>query len=310
MNDWDIYWNGLISEKNLKSRISDLNRFDEKNGFEENHTENICKGIYSDYTQRKEEFKKVEHSFLSIIRELKEAHSFSSRIKEVDSLIVKIINKRAEKYGKLEYRNLSVENYKSVFGDIIGMRIILHYQGQWRGIHNEIVNNFPEHSSYPISGFVPHEQGKQFMAEEPKAYYAYGDDISQFDGVIKVVPHEKGYRSIHYVISYMGVYIELQTRTIYDEAWSDCDHTYVYKQDANPNNLALSQLTTMLSKLTNCSSDISELMRLIYFGKIVTCHNNKIHIDQDGRKQIQKSLDNIHAVESELKIFFDKAEKD
>lgn len=50
-----------------------------------------------------------------------------------------------------------------------------------------------------------------------------------------------GYRSIHYTVSYQGVYIEIQVRTIYDEAWSDCDHNYVYKQDENKSHTALEQ---------------------------------------------------------------------
>ena len=33
-----------------------------------------------------------------------------------------------------------------------------------------------------------------------------------------------------------------QVRTIYDEAWSDCDHNYVYKQDENKSHTALEQM--------------------------------------------------------------------
>lgn len=136
-------------------------------------------------------------------------------------------------------------------------------------------------------------------------HYADGDDYSQYKGIIKAEPHSKGYRSIHYVISYQGVYIELQVRTIYDEAWSDCDHNYVYKNDANPNNLALKGLTSVLSKVTNCASDIAEMMHLIYYGQYMSCKENKMVIDVDGYKKLEKIFNDLNKSKDEFKEFYE-----
>ena len=55
-----------------------------------------------------------------------------------------------------------------------------------------------------------------------------------------------------------------QVRTIYDEAWSDCDHNYVYKQDENKSHTALEQMSFLLCQLTNFSNDFGECMRDIF----------------------------------------------
>lgn len=98
-------------------------------------------------------------------------------------------------------------------------------------------------------------------------------------------------------------------RTIYDEAWSDCDHNYVYKNEANPNNLALSKLTKVLSKLTNCSSDISELMRMIFLGNYLSCKDNKIAIDTEGVQKFEKILNDLDETKKALIEFYCNTEK-
>ena len=293
MFDWDLYWDELIEDNKMQADIISLNEQDELRGYGEEHTKIICKEIYDDFTLANKELETVKQEFLTILGSLKNVHSFSSRLKAGDSLLLKIIRKRKEKYADIKYREINAGTYRKTLGDIIGMRVILHYQGQWRDVHNELISVFPESDTYPPKGFLPHREGEMFIAEEPKAYYAQGDDISQFEGVIQAVPHKKGYRSKHYIISFKNAYIELQVRTIYDEAWSDCDHTYVYKNEANPNSLALTQMTHILSKVTKTASDISELMRAIYYNRYVSCSGNKIAVDTEGDEKMREIIKNL-----------------
>lgn len=308
MLDWNKYWDNLIRENKLVAEIESLNIQDEFNGFEAEHTKNICKDIYEDFENKNKDFDDVKTKFLTIIEGLKNVHSFSSRLKAADSLILKVIRKRVSSYREDKYKNIGVGTYCDTLGDIIGMRVILHYQGQWQDVHRDLISVFPEQSSYPDEGFVAHRHGEQFIAEEPKAYYADGDDLSQFEGIIRAVPHENGYRSKHYIISFKNVYIELQVRTIYDEAWSDCDHSYVYKNEANPNNLALTKLTKILAKTTNTASDISEMMRSIYFGEYVSCQKGKIAIDPVGRDNLKKIIDDLSKAQDALNKFYTELE--
>lgn len=262
--EWEKYWNNLIAEHCLGNMINQLNFADDASGRGPKYTEKVCKGVYEDYSQKENFFSGVKTDILKILDSIPNIHSIGNRTKAVDSLLVKIITKRAEKFNtKSRYVSIDKEDYANVITDLIGVRLILHYQGQWKDIHEQLLRLFPEDKC--IEGqLLPHKDGEQFMAEFPIAYHAPEDDTTQFEGIIRHKLHEKGYRSNHYIISFKNVYIELQVRTIYDEAWSDYDHTYVYKKEANPNNNALAIISPILCKITNAASDIGELMREIY----------------------------------------------
>ena len=136
-------------------------------------------------------------------------------------------------------------------------------------IHREILRTFPYVENlqlYENGQLIPHaESGSSLLAEIPKVYYAQGDQVDEFKAQgLETRLHKKGYRSIHYTVSFKKFYIEIQVRTIYDEAWSDCDHNYVYKQDENKSHSALESLSQILCDLTNISNDIGENMREIF----------------------------------------------
>lgn len=134
-------------------------------------------------------------------------------------------------------------------------------------MHRQILELFPYDKTreYEKGILEPVKEGINIQAEIPKVYYAVGDDITAYveQGLI-AKQHTMNYRSIHYTVTYNGFYVEIQMRTIYDEAWSDCDHNYVYKKDDNTSHNALEKLSTILSKLTNLSNDIGEKMKDIY----------------------------------------------
>lgn len=200
---------------------------------------------------------------------LAQVHLQSGRIKEKNSLIEKVIRKRYEyiRSKTSAYAHLSGNNYVEIITDLIGVKLIVNYRGKWLDIHREIIKRFPlkDWEAYETVDHLPHVRGENFLAEIPRAYYAKGDPTEQYkqEGLL-VKEHTQGYRSIHYVISYEMHYVELQVRTIYDEAWSDCDHNYVYKHDAKPNSLALRKLSAILCQLTNVANDIGDNMHDIY----------------------------------------------
>lgn len=71
------------------------------------------------------------------------------------------------------------------------------------------------------------------------------------------------YASIHYIINLGGRYVELQVRTIFDEAWCECNHDFVYKkqhQGAKVNQEILSRLSVILSQHTTAAESITSLM--------------------------------------------------
>lgn len=302
---WDDYWNGLIERHRLLGTINQLDMADEANGRGFGYTERICKDVFKSFSDREDDYAAVKKNFLELIDSIPNIHSIGSRVKEIDSLLVKIITKRAEKYNTSSpYVSIKGDDYNDIITDLIGIRLILHYQGQWREIHEQLISIFPE-TDCQDNVLLPHRDGEKFMAEPPIAYHAMDDDLSQFEGVIKTKLHEKGYRSNHYIISFENVYIELQVRTIYDEAWSDYDHTYVYKKEANPNNNALRVISPILCKITNAASDMGELMRVIYENSFDVDQNGNFILDEKTFQKIEKIKNKLRNSEQEFENFCD-----
>ena len=86
------------------------------------------------------------------------------------------------------------------------------------------------------------------LHEDPYAYYRTGDDNKYIEGIkskgIKVYPNEDGYRSIHVLIEVPGfkktkkpLIIEVQIRTVFEEAWSEIGHSVRYPNNVNNEHL-------------------------------------------------------------------------
>lgn len=149
------------------------------------------------------------------------------------------------------------------------------------------------------------------MAQIPVANYAEGDEKSEYEAKnLNTKLHNKNYRSIHYIVSYKKVYIEIQVRTIYDEAWSDCDHSYVYKHDENKSHTSLERLSGVLCKITNLANDMGDNMKVIFdsrpivdagFGKWITDAKSKCILEDqlrrltEARDDFQKFIDSVSA---------------
>ena len=146
--------------------------------------------------------------------------------------------------------------------------------------------------------------------ERPKVYYAKGDNVEQYKEYgLDVKIHKMGYRSIHYTVSFRGVYIEIQVRTIYDEAWSDCNHNYVYKHDENKSHTALVQISDILCKLTNLSNDIGEGMRNIYEKQsMLEIEGNRWETSKEVLDLFDVSLERMKDVYDDLNEFRQRLE--
>lgn len=268
MDEWQEWWPTFLKERKLQGKVNELDAADRMNG-NEAQTEKICFEVYNNYDKIKEDLEEIKIELINVLGKLEQVHLQSGRVKRKDSLIEKIIRKRHE-YIRSQtsgYAHLNSQNYVDIITDLAGIRLIINYRGKWQDIHNEILKGFPlkEWELYEGIEHLPHREGEKFLAEIPIVYYAKGDSTEQYlQANLKAKEHRQGYRSIHYVISYKGCYVELQVRTIYDEAWSDCDHSYVYKHDAKPNNLALRKLSHILCEITNVANDIGDNMHDVF----------------------------------------------
>lgn len=306
MMTWETYWNTLIKEKKLQTQIADMDSVDiELQG--KAQIKEICHSIYDDYRNYKGHLDRVKVELLRRIDTLSGVHLQTSRVKDLDSLLVKIISKRHQHLLDKDnlYSGLNVDNYKDVLTDLIGMRLIINYRGKWEDLHNEIIDRFPyveDTSRYKSNFFIPHlENGEGIIAEMPVAYYAYGDNVDMYKNAgIRTQMRDDGYRSIHYVISFQHTYVEIQVRTIYDEAWSDCDHLYVYKHEENKSHAALKELSQVLCSLTNSSNDLGEVMRVIYQHELIEEKDGIYSTDATVLLQIENVFAKIKATQDQM----------
>lgn len=278
--EWELFWNQLLDEHKLRETVKEMNQVDQARSGTI-RIEQICHRIFDEYDCWKETYERIRDDFWKTIEPIGYVHLHTSRIKSLDSLLEKVITKRYRQLtdSKSRYAGINGDNYRNIITDIIGVRLIVNYRGNWKEIHKELIQLFPYNPDviYDEETLMPHVPNKNYQAECPKVYYAEGDDIreySQYGFIPKL--HKTNYRSIHYTISFEEAYIELQLRTIYDEAWSDCNHNYVYKKEDNKSHIALEQISSVLSKLTNISNDIVEQMKDVYEKELIT-------VNKDGK---------------------------
>ena len=204
-------------------------------------------------------------------------HSIRHRLKDVDSLLAKIIMKRAQvsrdwtTNPEIEkYRNISEKNYYKIITDIIGIRILIRYRHQWKAVHELIWSKYYDSTRPYISdweGDYVSDPGVKYIVEQPKAHVKQEEDRKNYEdigkNILDIRSSDNKYASIHYIINLGGRYVELQVRTIFDEAWCECNHDFVYKkqhQGAKVNQEILSRLSVILSQHTTAAESITSLM--------------------------------------------------
>ena len=203
----------------------------------------LLNSIYDDYIEKQydrlsSELKKI----LELLQDQKpeNLHVIYGRVKKPEHLIEKIVRKAGiENIEK--YKKISLDNYKDIVTDLVGVRILVLDKEEWKIADTHIRNKF-----------------NNTFEQEPTAYVCYGDrDI--FDrNIINVMYTNKGYRSQHYIIKPNVYYVEIQVRTLAEEVYGEFDHSsrYPYRN----NNKFLLRYSKIVSKT------ITELDDLISTG--------------------------------------------
>lgn len=202
--------------------------------------------IYTDYCK---EIPKLEASAVYIFNSLMKAsnvHSVRYRVKDPEHLIEKIIRKRISNSDHI----INLENYKTKLTDLIGLRALHLFKEEWHPIHELIT------STWDLKG-------------KPVANYREGDSIEykkKFEEVgCDIKEHPYGYRSVHYIVETKPakkIYsAEIQVRTIFEEAWSEIDHTirYPYDQD-NP---VFGQFLLILNRLAGSADEMGTFIQYL-----------------------------------------------
>jgi putative GTP pyrophosphokinase len=178
------------------------------------------------------------------LRGAKQVHSLKFRIKDPEHLVAKIIRKTIESPST----KISPDNYRDHITDLIGIRVLHLYKEDWTTIHDFIVKEWK-------------------AAERPTANIRRGDpeDLVQSFRArgSKIKEHKFGYRSIHYLVRSQPTkeihVAEIQVRTIFEEGWSEIDHSIRYP---NPSpNRAFSRPLAILNRLAGSADEMGSYVR-------------------------------------------------
>lgn len=225
--------------------------------------------IYKDYNDRFEELENTRKSFINdfLLKTNIENHfhSYRARIKNPYHVIEKLVRKGNTNYHK--YQNVSADNYYKYLTDLIGCRILLVYKDEWESVHKLFLELFDNDESKYIEndfeGQYIEDSEEPFLVEKPKVYIRSGDDEqiyirNNFNGELDII-RDGYYRSVHYIIRYQKYYIEVQVRSLFEEAWGEVDHRVLYPM--HKDNVELKQISCLLNRVAGLGDEVSTFIK-------------------------------------------------
>lgn len=235
-------------------------------------------------------------------------HSFRTRVKDPEHLIAKIIRKKQENQSK--YKSLDKVNYEKFITDLIGIRCFLLFKEDWKSFHDYIMSKFENDVKYYIRDSIEDfddDEDHFYIAEKPKVHIRNGDAREIYDEVLPpdCVIDGKVYRSVHYIIKYMGVYLEIQVRTLFEEGWGEVDHAviYPYFQDDQ----ILREYTELLNRLSGLADEMSSFFYRLKNAEIEYIRNVPLNCTSDVQKTDVADQENSTA-ERSTQCILDKQE--
>ena len=178
----------------------------------------LIASIGEDHFHRVHDLTATAELFVRTIQRCNSVHSVRWRVKSPEHLMEKLIRKtdpESEFYSE-KYEGITLENYSGMVTDLVGVRAIHLFKDQFSDIDAFLCENWEKF-------------------ENTTVYTRKGDlddDYESLSGKKTIKEHDAGYRSIHYVFKTKPmnrqVLVEVQVRTIFEEGWSEIDHTVRY----------------------------------------------------------------------------------
>lgn len=257
--------------------------------------------IYEDFTDKKfQKYEKVLEEFLKTYlwdinkgkaeeEEQVKVHSIRSRVKNPEHLLAKIVRKKQENEKK--YKQLDKSNYEMFITDLIGIRCLVLFKADWQGFHRYITSKFENNVECYIKDPVldfDDDKDHFYIAEKPKVHIRNGDSREIYDEILPPdsVIDGKVYRSVHYIIKYKGVYLEIQVRTLFEEGWGEVDHAVVYPYYQN--DIILKEYTELLNRLSGLADEMGSFfmhLKEIEMKAIEGCKLNYANMAKELQKK-------------------------
>ncbi|MEG2347086.1 MAG: hypothetical protein RSB50_05320 [Cetobacterium sp.] len=200
--------------------------------------------IYLDFEAKEKDYKKEAKEILDKLNDFNGVSAVRYRVKDKEHLIEKIIRKRISNKNRI----ITLENYEKEITDLVGFRVTHIFKDDWKTINRQII--------------------KKWQTKEITAFYREGDEeyysgIGLDLGKMTKKEHPRGYRSVHYILELKnGSYqknIEIQVRTIFEEAWSEMDHKVIYPYHIN--NEVLNNYSKILNRVAGMADEMGNFMK-------------------------------------------------
>lgn len=248
--------------------------------------------IAEDYEQHRNDLLDEANYIANKLQRCKAVHSVRSRVKDTSHLVEKIIRKWEQENVPEKYKTITKDNYKTIITDLVGVRAIYLFKKDWEEVHNHILSRWEPQETVTI-------------------YYREGDDMSLYDECenCEKQVHFSGYRSIHYLIlatkiDNQVIYCEIQTRTIFEEGWSEIDHKVRY-----PSFLEDMHLQTYLNIFNRFAGGADEMGSFVQ--QLVQMIKDSKLFEEEKKKQEEKHNIVVMRLEEKIeKLFEQNAEID
>lgn len=213
-----------------------------------------------------------QHIVLKLIN-ASSVHSVRKRVKNPEHLLEKIIRK-GKKYLAL---GINRNNYKTIVTDLIGIRVLHLFKDDWLTIHNEIMHLWE-------------------VKETPQVNIRKGDnDGVDFEKMVEeagceLIVRKYGYRSVHYLIGIPiskneEIQVEIQVRTVFEEAWSEIDHKIRYPYDTQSD--ILGEYLAIFNRIVGSADEMGSFIKKL---------KEELR-DQNKLNKSERSTKNINAIE-------------
>lgn len=242
--------------------------------------------IYNDHLSRIRELEDTANFFVKSMQGFVGVHSVRWRVKDPEHLIEKIVRKRAEPGAAEKYKEINVENYHQVITDLIGVRSLHLFKDDCIDIHDQIRKMWD-------------------FAEPAVSYIREGDRTELMDALrsrdVDPKVHPAGYRSVHYVLktrpALREVLVEVQVRTVFEEAWSEIDHTVRYPNFSD--NEQLENVLKIFNRLAGSADEMGGFIKSlsVEFDKLDETIK-EAHADRDSAlDEMQKLVSQLASAE-------------
>jgi len=233
--------------------------------------------IYLDHERNMISLSSLANTVSQMMQNNPSVNSIRYRVKEPRRLVEKIVKKR------LEGRDINSINYKKEITDLVGVRLLHVLKTDWLLIHKSIIDTFKlNNDTSPIA----------YVAESDKAKY----EKLYIDNGCLCKSNPRYYKSVHYDIE-IGftkekTILEIQVRTMNEEAWGELDHKINYP---NPTIGVVGDFIKAASMLSSTADELGQ--QIIIVNEQINRMNNE---QQELKQEKEKALSEVEKLISTL----------